>query len=273
VTARHTLLAIDAGNTRIKFGLFDAESLAAPSPLPRNVIAIAADGSERIPLDALRAWANAAAGPLRMTLAAAVNPRALRRVLGGWTDTGWPAIRILEQSALLPMSFDLPNPDHAGMDRLLGGLVARSLRPAGTPACIISAGTATVVDYVNADGVFRGGAILPGLEMSAQALYRFTALLPLIDVGDLKEAVPPPVGRDTVAAMQSGILWSQVGAIREFIRQYRSLHPTPPLVILTGGSANVLGPLLGEETRVELDLPLRGLALAARSLPAACWDA
>ena len=67
------------------------------------------------------------------------------------------------------------------------------------------------VDYLDERGVFHGGAILPGITMSARALHEFTDLLPLIEPGDLADP-PRPLGRDTVAAMKSGLYWGNARA-------------------------------------------------------------
>lgn len=270
------LLAIDVGNTRVKLGWFSPELLSESThtSLPEPAAVLAISNSELSNLadntaiwNELRSWAERCGSSPRLTILCSVNPMVCRTLIMAWRNVGWPAPRVLEQAALLPMHVDLPNPDHSGMDRLLNGVVAAAIRKPGHPAIIVSAGTATVIDYISADGVFVGGAILPGLEMSAMSLFRFTALLPLIPVGDLSEHPPPPLGKDTTASMRAGILFSQVGAIRELIVRYQSMHANPAEVILTGGSAAALQRYLPPGCRLEQDLPLRGLLLTVRGLP------
>ena len=92
------------------------------------------------------------------------------------------------------------------------------MRPPGRPAVVIDVGTAITVDLVSAEGAFLGGAILPGIAMSARALHEFTDLLPLVDMSELA-APPPALGDSTEAAMRSGLFWGAVGAVRQLIEQ------------------------------------------------------
>jgi type III pantothenate kinase len=140
------------------------------------------------------------------------------------------------------------------------------LREADRAAVIVDVGTAITVDLVSADGAFLGGAILPGLQMSARALHEFTDLLPLVDVSELA-APPPALGTATEPAMQSGLFWGAVGAMRELIEQ---LHKAAtggragrPQVFLTGGAGAGVAELLGSDARYVPNLTLAGIALAA----------
>jgi type III pantothenate kinase len=121
-----------------------------------------------------------------------------------------------------------------GIDRLLDAVAANRLRHPAAPAVVVDVGTAITVDLVAADGSFQGGAILPGIAMSARALHAFTDLLPLVDVRELSSP-PPPLGTSTVAALQSGLFWGAVGAIRQLLEilpgqspgRYRPSYPPP----------------------------------------------
>jgi type III pantothenate kinase len=123
------------------------------------------------------------------------------------------------------------------------------------PAIVIDSGTATTVNFISQKGVFCGGAILPGLEMSAKALHHYTAVLPLLPVQDLGGELPAAAGRNTREAIRSGLLWGQVGAIRELVRQVclqndlKEPHlidddqsTESPWLVLTGGGGPVLSP-------------------------------
>ena len=118
----------------------------------------------------------------------------------------------------LPLEVKLPRPDMVGVDRLLDALAANALRQPGRPAVVVDVGTAVTVDLVSAAGAFLGGAILPGIAMSARALHEFTDLLPLVDFSELA-APPPALGTETEAAMRSGLFWGAVGGVRELIGQ------------------------------------------------------
>ena len=105
-----------------------------------------------------------------------------------------------------------------GIDRLLAAVAANRLRNPKRPAVIVDLGTAITVDLVDAEGVFRGGAILPGIAISARAMHDYTDLLPHIPMAELEEP-PPALGRATVPAMRSGLYWGAVGAVRELIER------------------------------------------------------
>ena len=138
----------------------------------------------------------------------------------------------------------------------------RSERPTRA-AVVVDVGTAVTVDYLDEQGVFHGGAILPGITMSARALHEFTDLLPLIEPGDLADP-PRPLGRDTVAAMKSGLYWGTLGAIRELAARMGSGSGQPAEVFLTGGAGEPLAALLGDAARCVPELTLGGIALTAR---------
>ena len=131
------------------------------------------------------------------------------------------------------------------------------MRPAGQPGLIVLCGSAITVERIGPDGTWQGGAISPGLFLSAKALFTQTAQLPLINpIPD-----PPAWGRSTIPALQAGVYWGVVGAIRELLtRQSEGLLPTP-WVVFSGGDAEALCKSVGwEGAAVIPDLVLRGLA-------------
>jgi len=128
---------------------------------------------------------------------------------------------------------------------------------------VVDVGTAITVDLVSRQGAFLGGAILPGIGMSARALHNFTDLLPLIDVSDLA-GPPPALGTSTEQAMQSGLFWGAVGAIRQLVERLGREAGGTPEVFLTGGAGPAVAALLGPHARHVPHLTLAGIALAAR---------
>jgi type III pantothenate kinase len=166
---------------------------------------------------------------------------------------------MLLTSSDLPLEVGLPRPDMVGVDRLLDAVGANRLRSPGRTAVVVDVGSAITVDLVDADGAFRGGAILPGIAMSARALHEFTDLLPLIDMAELHEP-PPALGADTVAAMRSGLFWGAVGSVRRLVEE---LAGGDAEVFLTGGAGPAVADLLGPSARYVPHLTLAGIALAA----------
>ncbi|MCA9071622.1 MAG: type III pantothenate kinase, partial [Planctomycetaceae bacterium] len=154
-----------------------------------------------------------------------------------------------------------------GIDRLLNAVAANCVRSKNQPALIVDSGTATTVDTVDQTGAFMGGSILPGFELSARALHHYTALLPLIPLDELNGPKKPiPVGTNTRAAMQSGLYWGQVGAVRELLaRSCRSFGFENPLTLLTGGGGALLAAEFPEAQWFP-HLSLQGLALVLEEL-------
>ena len=255
------LLAIDAGNSRLKFGLFVRSQssfyrrsgstisrvvdVVGDWPSCRRFLAIAVDESS--PWNTLANWQ-----PSGVVIAGS-NPLAVQRLLGEWPEGELPAPQVVRDRTAVPIVADVEFPEKVGLDRLLNAVAANSLRPLFRAAIVVDSGTATTVDLVSANGAFCGGAILPGLEMSAKALHHYTALLPLLPVQDLGGETPVLPGRNTREAMRNGLFWGQVGAIRELVRQLCHQNgldqpdmdgvqhfPNSPWLILTGGGEPVL---------------------------------
>jgi type III pantothenate kinase len=123
----------------------------------------------------------------------------------------------------------------------------------------VQLGTALVVDCVDDEGIFRGGAIAPGLQMSAKALHDFAAQLPAVSLTPPEDATP--FGRFTQEAINLGLYVGLRGAVRELLERYATALGAWPHVVATGGDASVL---LGESGLVDSfvpDLVLQGAAL------------
>jgi type III pantothenate kinase len=252
------MIAVDVGNNRTKLGLFP-ELPGEGLPEPGRTLTI---GSPDPHLDQIGSWI--AAGPCRIVSwwIASVNRPAATRLID-WLGENRPAEAItLLTAGDLPLEVALERPDMVGVDRLLDALAANRLRQPGRPAIVVDAGTAITVDLVSAQGAFLGGAILPGIAMSARAMHAFTDLLPLIDTSELATA-PPSLGTATVSAMRSGLFWGAVGAIRELAARLVPSPADPPHVFLTGGAGPAVAELLGENARHIPHLTLAGIALAA----------
>jgi type III pantothenate kinase len=170
----------------------------------------------------------------------------------------------------LPLAVALERPDMVGIDRLLDALAADRLRQPHRPAVVVDVGSAITVDLVSPEGAFLGGSILPGIAMGARALHEFTDMLPLLDVSDLS-APPPALGTGTVEALQSGLFWGAIGAIRQLIAELTGSLPAhagmpdrgEAEIFLTGGASPAVAGLLGRQARHVPHLTLAGIALAS----------
>jgi type III pantothenate kinase len=252
------LIAVDVGNNRTKFGLFGPAPGDEGLPEPSRTLAVA---NEETPFDRLAAWLGEFPAGLTWWVGSVNRPAATRLV--AWLREHRPGeVIALLAAGDLPLDVALLRPDMVGIDRLLDAVGANRLRRPDRPAVVVDIGSAITVDLVSAEGVFRGGAILPGIAMSARALHTFTDLLPLIDTADLL-AVPPAIGTDTVAAMRSGLFWGAVGSIRELVGRMVGQASQRTDVFLTGGAGPAVAELLGEDTRHVPHLTLAAIALVA----------
>jgi type III pantothenate kinase len=241
-----TLMVVDVGNTRIKWGRCAADAVRESVSLPPD--------DDAAWQQQLAAWD--ATGPFTWVVSG-VHPQRRDRLVAWLRELGH-AVLVVTAPQQLPLDIGLAQPEKVGIDRLLNAVAVNARRPAGSPAVIVDAGSAVTVDYLDADGVFRGGAILPGLRLMAQALHDYTALLPLIQP-DAAVLVP---GTSTTAAMNAGIFCAVLGGIKELLHRLG-----PALVVCGGGDGPLLGPHLPAPVEVWPLMTLEGLRLTARNLP------
>jgi len=258
------LLAADVGNARLKLGLFAKDDFHV-LPQPRCTISL---DCRRPRLSQVKIWLDELWGERLAWHLASVNPPAVGRLLN-WLKKHRPQDSFsLLNHASLPLKIRLERPEQAGIDRLVNAMAADRLRPPDRPAVVVDLGTAVTVDLLSAEGEFLGGAILPGLHTAAKALHQSTALLPLVDVKKIT-ALPPVLGAATIPAIESGLLWGAIGAIRFLAARLlehagSSLSESP--VYLTGGGVGLV-PVenFGPHARFVEHLTLAGIALAATS--------
>ena len=147
------------------------------------------------------------------------------------------------------------NPREVGADRVVNAVAAYRLY--GGPACIVDFGTATTFDAISTEGDYLGGAIAPGIRISAEALFTHTAKLPRIDL------VRPPraIGSNTVQSMQSGILFGYVGLVEGMVARFRAELGADMRVVGTGGLAEVIARETPVIEAVDPWLTLKGLRM------------
>ncbi|MEX0586621.1 MAG: type III pantothenate kinase [Pirellulales bacterium] len=253
-----SLIAVDVGNSRTKLGWFDAPPTATGLPTPKSTLELTGTASDG---DALRDWLRAIPGP-RQWLIASVSRPELKR-LREWQSQMDPETEVRSITFRdLDLIIDVAEPKRVGIDRLLGAVAANRLRMPGRAAVVIDVGTAITIDLVSERGAFLGGAILPGIALSARALHKHTDQLPLIPMTELSEAVPP-LGKSTVEAMSSGLFWGAVGAMRELVERLGRGLPLRPEICLTGGAAESVAKFLGSAARHVPHLVLGGIVLGA----------
>jgi type III pantothenate kinase len=182
------------------------------------------------------------------------------------------ALRYCDKEALvithnldLGVGLLIDNPWELGSDRIMTTLAAHQLY--GGPAIVIAFSTATTFDVVSENGDFLGGAIAPGLVISAEALSSAASRLYRVDMTPPRAAL----GKNTIENMQSGIIYGHVGLVQGLIARLRQEIPgvteeSEVKVVAHGGLAQLMAPLIPEIQYVNQYLPLEGLRLAYAKL-------
>jgi type III pantothenate kinase len=255
------LLALCVGNTRTRAGLFHNEDLVSVSAFS----SAEADAGRESLVELL-----ARSGGRPAVAVASVNDPAAKRLLaaaGEMVDpdrVGW-----IGREIPIPMRHDLDDASTVGQDRWLTAYAAYSR---AKQACVVvDAGTAVTVDFVDGQGVFRGGVIAPGLTMMLDSLHRGTAALPLLPFA-MPDAQRGPLGRDTAHAMRLGVLAMVRGLVRVQLEACAEMYGAYPQVIATGGDMAVLE-ADGMVEHFVPDLQLLGLRACVSSMEAGMEDA
>ena len=245
------LLTIDVGNTSVHIGVVNGGSITTTQ-------SVAPEAIDSLGETLASLWAELETSSARRVVVGSVVPATLQRVREA-------ALRVLEEEALvvgeqidLPMAVALEQPERVGVDRICCAAAAfESLKQ----ACVVADfGTAITIDLVGDDGMFLGGTISPGLRLSALSLSEHTAALPEVDLHVPDDAL----GLDTESAIRAGVVYAAVGALREITERYAEKLNKWPVLIASGGDAELIDSQSDIIDRVVPDLCLRGLALAYR---------
>jgi type III pantothenate kinase len=261
------LLALDVGNTNITLALIEGAQPAQARRAPTGS-ALTADGLERVLDGLLMADGVSLAGVDDLVLASVV-PAVTGAVSQLCSRRG---MRLLVADAdTIPMAVRVDHPSDVGADRLVNAFAG--LRLYGAPVIVVDFGTATTFDVVDAGGAFVGGAIAPGIQLGAEALASRTAMLPKVDLALPAQAI----GKDTVSAIQSGVVIGYIGLVRELIvtitAELAGNRGQQPKVIMTGGLSQAEWADEIHADAVDPDLTLRGLALLHSEVGAAAAQA
>ncbi len=147
------------------------------------------------------------------------------------------------------------NPAEVGADRIVNAVAAYEQHKRSL--IVVDFGTATTFDYVSARGEYMGGAIAPGIGISAEALFQRTSKLPRVEIIKPRQVI----GKNTVHSMQSGIFFGYVGLVDEIVRRMKKEVRSNPKVIATGGLAGLIADESGTIEEVNEFLTLEGLRI------------
>lgn len=254
------ILVIDVGNSNTVLGLVDGETIVAQVRMtthPRT--------TDEVGLFMLSAFAHRGVRTEQIegAIISSVVPTVVYELQKACARYLRVDALVVGRNLKTKIKVRTDNPREVGADRIVNAVAA--VERYGGPIIIVDFGTATTVDCVNEDGEYVGGAIAPGFRVSEEALVSKTAKLPRVEVVRPERAI----GRNTVAAIQSGLYFGYVGLVDALVRRCAAELGGSPRVVATGGLASLLAAESEVITVVDPHLTLRGLAmLYERNKPA-----
>jgi type III pantothenate kinase len=254
------LLAIDVGNTNIVLGVFDGATLVHSWRL--QTLRERTSDELGLLVDGLFAHSRIERVQIRGVILGSVVPPltgTIRQMVGRYFGV---KTFVIEPDLNTGMPILYKNPAEVGADRIVNAVAAYEKfgGPAHGPArpmIVVDFGTATTLDAVSAKGEYLGGAICPGVQISADALFQRAARLPRIDV----RKPPTVIGQTTVGAMESGLFYGYVGMVEGLVRRMDEELGGNAICVATGGLADVIAPETSLIHHVDPDLTLDGLRI------------
>jgi type III pantothenate kinase len=226
------LLAIDIGNTNVTLGVFDGEKLRVTYRLATHTSQMPDEYAVFL-LSLLKQSGIDKSAITEGAISCVVPPltTTFNELLKKYFDikplTIGPGIK-----TGVRIRYD--NPRELGGDRMSNAAGALSLYKA--PIIVVAMGTATAFDTISKEGDYLGGAVAPGLTIAAEALYTRTAALPRVELVRPRKAIGP----NTVAAMQSGIIFGYAGLIDGVVSRIQEELGEKAMVVATGGYAGII---------------------------------
>jgi type III pantothenate kinase len=240
------LLLFDIGNTHTHVGLADAQRVVKQGDIPTHSWR-AGGAAGRIEHFAGNCPIN---GVALCSVVPLVTPLVKRYVQQAWKLEALE----LNSKTVRGVGVDYPKPKSIGPDRLANAVAAR--QRFGAPVVVVDFGTAVTFDVVDGRGCYVGGIIAPGLSVMTNYLHEKTALLPKIQIREIRTVI----GKSTEEAMLTGAVHGYRGLVRELIRELkRELRARKLPVVATGGYAKLIAAGLPEIGAVAPDLTLEGL--------------
>lgn len=244
------LLAVDIGNTHVVVGLFDGEELARSWRLSTRREMT----SDEITV-LLESLLGDYAGQVPDAVVGSVVPPLTSGYLEALQRLGCEAPLEVAPGIRTGLKIRMDNPQEVGADRILNALAASESYPC--PAVIVDFGTATTLDIVTAEGEYVGGIITAGPRLGAEALALRAARLPRVDL-----TVPARVvGKNSVDALRSGLVIGHAAMIDGLIERIEKELGDSLSVIVTGGLARIIAPIMRRVDANDPDLTLEGLRL------------
>jgi type III pantothenate kinase len=247
------LLAFDIGNTTIAVGIFRGKKLVKSWKIKTDSDKTA-DEYGAILLNLIQV-AGLQAKTISSAIISSVVPPLTPVIEDLCREYFGTTASVVGPGLKTGMSILYENPLEVGADRITAAVAA--FEKYGGPAIVVDFGTATTFDAVSAKGEYLGGAIAPGIQIAAEALYLKTARLPRIEIKKPKRAI----GRTTVSSMQAGLYFGYIGLVTNTIAEIRKELGKNVRVVATGGFGSQIAAELPVIEAYEPDLVLEGLRI------------
>lgn len=238
------LLAIDIGNTNITLGLYDGDRLG-----PRWRLATV---HERMPDEyglqflGFLNHSGLTADHLSGVCLASVVPPLTGKIAGACGTYLRQDPLIVDAGVKTGVRIRYEDPRAVGADRIVDAAAVQQLY--GGPACVVDFGTGTTFDAISREGDYLGGAIAPGIEIGAEALFTRAAKLPRVEI----RRPPSVIGSNTMYALQSGLFFGYLALVEGMVNRFREALGPDMKVITTGGLAEIMA---GESEVLQIVAP------------------
>ncbi|MBB3114139.1 type III pantothenate kinase [Paenibacillus phyllosphaerae] len=239
------ILVVDVGNTNIVLGIYENQTLLHHWRLSTNRSATVDEYG--VLIHNLFHIAGVRVDQMDGVIISSVVPPLMRTLEQLCHNYLRKAPLVVGPGIKTGLNIRYENPREVGADRIVNSVAG--IEKYGAPLIVVDFGTATTFDYIDNGGNYLGGAIVPGIGISTEALYQRAAKLPRIELVKPKSVI----GRNPVTSMQAGIIFGYAGQVDGIVKRIRQEFSVTPRVIATGGLAELIA---GESETIELVDPL-----------------
>ena len=247
------ILALDIGNTHIVMGCMEGRDIRYLCRMATNRLTTGAEYA--VTISRLLEFAHIAPDAFDGAIISSVVPQVTRSLSEAVKMLSGIEAMVVGPDIRSDLAVRIDDPATLGSDLLVAAVGALDIYQ--PPLILVDMGTATTVTVVDADGAFRGGAIIPGVQLSLSALASHTSLLPSISL----DAPPRAIGTNTVDCMKSGSILGTALLLDGMIDRMESELGQQATVVATGGLARCIVPICTHEILLNEDLLLYGLAV------------
>lgn len=254
------LLVIDVGNTNTVMGVYDGETLMHDWRI-RTIRDTTAD-EFNVLANALFSDKGLLRSSITKTVISSVVPSSVP-ILNAYCERylSLPPLWINPDQVKKLMPILYHNPNEVGADRIVNAVAA--YRKYRTSLIVIDFGTATTLDVISEKGEYIGGAIVPGVMISAEALFQRASRLPRVEIFKAPATV---IGRDTIDSIKSGLIYGNAAMVDGMVERISIEMNSKPRILATGGIAPLIAGLSKTIEKVEPSLTLDGLRIIANEI-------